>query len=184
MVVAWFTKQYFSDNACQGVGEDIMLSLTAVWVKHPIQIRNKDYTTNFCWANSSSNGKCPVGELEGEGALLGCRYVKSKQEITTLSFSCKITKINALKSIILLTSQSTCRTVSVTSHSEKLGCSEEQRMRFVFPLQSCWSPCMNLTTTDRPGSHWVPCSAPCRDTDFAGTCGLDIEWSPFLGLPA
>lgn len=72
-----------------------MLSLTAGWVQHPIQIRNKDHTTNFCWANTSSNDKYPVGELEEEGTLLGCRYVKSKQEIikNTLSFSYKITKI-------------------------------------------------------------------------------------------
>lgn len=95
-----------------------MLSLTVGWVQHPIQIRNKDHTTNFCWANSSSNGKCPVGESEGEGALVGCRYVKSKHEIlkNTLAFSYKITKNNALKSIIVLTSQSTCRTESVWLH--------------------------------------------------------------------
>lgn len=72
-----------------------MLSITAGCVQHPIQIRNKGHTTNFCWANSSSNGKYPVGELEEEGTLLGCRYMKSKQEIikNILPFSYKITKI-------------------------------------------------------------------------------------------
>lgn len=74
-----------------------MLSLTVGWVqqaKLPIQVSNKEHTTNFCWTNSSGNRKYLVGVLEGKGALLGCRYMKSKQEIIkkTLPFSYKPTK--------------------------------------------------------------------------------------------
>lgn len=87
-----------------------MLSLTAGWVqqaKLPIQVSNKEHTTKFCWTNSSGNGKYLVEVLEGEGALLGCRYMKRKQGVikNTLPFSYKITKS-------LETPQSICRTES------------------------------------------------------------------------
>ena len=94
-----------------------MLILTMGWVQQsrlPIQVSNKEHTTNFCWTNGSGNGKYLVGVLEGEGALLGCRYVKSKQEIikNVLPFSYKITQKSLKTSTIGLTPQSMCRTES------------------------------------------------------------------------
>lgn len=76
MVVVWSTKLFFSDNTCQGAGEGNELSLTMGWVqqaKLPIQVSDEEHTTNFCWTNASGNGKYPIGALEGEGTLLGCR---------------------------------------------------------------------------------------------------------------
>lgn len=154
-----------------------MLSLTTVWVQHPIQIRNKDHTTTFCWANSSSDGKYPVGELEGEVALLGCRYVKSKQEIirNTLPFSYKITKSNALKSIIFWhlrapTGQSVCdstlREAGVQWGAEGKGCLCTSVL-----LEPLHGPHCHGQTQEPLGSLL----SSCRHTDFR--CGhlLDTD---------
>lgn len=70
--------------------------------------------TSVGQTGQSSNSKYFAGVLEGEGALLGHRYVKSKQEImtNTLPFSYKITKKASKQSVIILTPQSICRTES------------------------------------------------------------------------